>query len=270
MMFASGDPDLAAFIAASGASDTAGISALVAYLKAESLWTSSRFFPFKSAQNKGSGTTVFGLGGWTSNNVDLVNGPTWGVNGVAFDATDDRATWEATGIAGLSDLIVFDVQRPLAASSPDVNRFGLWSVGNVAAANTRFFVASTVTGSLAGETTCLAVTVTSADVRRAGASGITWGAGEKTQLVAKLSATGFGIWKGKTAATLNLTVGTQNFAPSQAGFSTNSILHLNAISDLSNSTFISFAATTRVALLLCKTTLTDAQRETITDLIDAL
>ena len=87
MMFAGGDPDLAAFVSASGATDTSGIAALVAYLKAESLWTSSRFFPFKSAQNKGSGSTVYGLGGRSPNNFALVASPTWGNGGISFNGS---------------------------------------------------------------------------------------------------------------------------------------------------------------------------------------
>jgi len=88
------DTDVLAFAAASGAvsiPDLLKIEDLVAYLKAQSLWDYARFYPMKSAQNAGSGSTVYGLGGLTSNNMTLVNSPTWGSEGVTFDAASSQA-----------------------------------------------------------------------------------------------------------------------------------------------------------------------------------
>jgi hypothetical protein len=83
-VWANMDADVAAYVAASGATDTTGIEDLAAYLKAQSLWNNARIYPMKSAQNAGSGTTLYGLGGLTSNNGTLVNSPTWGAGGIAF------------------------------------------------------------------------------------------------------------------------------------------------------------------------------------------
>jgi len=85
------DSDVAAFQKASGAAQVGPLLALVDYLKAESLWDYARFYPMKSAQNAGSGSTVYGLGGLTSNNMTLVNSPTWGSGGVTFDAASSQA-----------------------------------------------------------------------------------------------------------------------------------------------------------------------------------
>ena len=84
------DSDVAAFQKASGATQVGPILALVDYLKAESLWDYARFYPMKSSQNAGSGSTVYGLGGLTSNNMTLVNSPTWGSDGVTFDAASSQ------------------------------------------------------------------------------------------------------------------------------------------------------------------------------------
>jgi len=46
-------------------------------------------WPLRSAQNKGSGTTAYSLGGLGIYNGTLVNGPTWGTSGIAFDGIND-------------------------------------------------------------------------------------------------------------------------------------------------------------------------------------
>lgn len=84
------DADVAAFQKASDAADVTGIMDLVDYLKGQSLWDYARFYPMKSSQNAGSGSTVYGLGGLTSNNMTLVNSPTWGSGGVTFDAASSQ------------------------------------------------------------------------------------------------------------------------------------------------------------------------------------
>lgn len=267
MMFAGTDPDLAAFVAATGAADTAKTAAIIAYLKAQALWSNVRFFPFKAAQNKGSGTTVFGLGGWTSNHIALVNGPTWGAAGIAFDAVDDRATLAATGINALAELYTFDRQNPAAASLADTARFGVLSLGTTSI-GLGYLYTGTPTGLLPGDTASMGLTVNGV-ASRLGYSDIAWSAGASTQLVTRFSASGSGMWKSKTAGTALPPYGAQNFAPSTAAASPDTV-HINANYDSSIPSYATFAATTRVALLLCKTSLTTPQREAITDLIDAL
>lgn len=80
------------FRAQSGATDLQGISALTAYLKQQNLFASSRFYPMKSAQNAGTGSTVFGIGGLTANNGTLVGSPTWGAGGIAYNGTNQAMT----------------------------------------------------------------------------------------------------------------------------------------------------------------------------------
>ncbi len=260
------DADVLAFRTVSGATDVTIANQLAKYLKAQSLWPSCRFFPFKAAQNKGSGTTVYGLGGWTSNDVTLVNGPVWGANGVAFDAVDDRGTWDGTGIATLSELYSFDVQIPTGASLADTARYGVLSVGSNGA-NTIVYM-NIVASAIYQETIAFGVTA-NADVRRAGSSTPSWSAGDRTQIISRLAQTGSAMWKSKSAATLDKKSGTQDFRPSQSGWTSGSILNINC-SDNGGGNYANFVATTRVALLFCKTSLTQSQRETITDYLDAL
>jgi hypothetical protein len=83
------DPDAAAFAATSGATDVAALSAFVTGVKALGLWNSMVCWPLRSTQNAGTGTTAFSLGGLGTFNGTLVNGPTWGVDGILFDAASN-------------------------------------------------------------------------------------------------------------------------------------------------------------------------------------
>jgi hypothetical protein len=60
----------------------AGVNAL-------GLWNSMVCWPLRSTQNAGTGTTAFSLGGLGTFNGTLVNGPTWGSDGILFDAASN-------------------------------------------------------------------------------------------------------------------------------------------------------------------------------------
>jgi hypothetical protein len=78
------DSDVLAFIAASGATDIEGLDAFVKGVKNLGLWESMVAWPLRSSQNAGTGTTAYSLGGLGTFNGTLVNGPTWGADGVEF------------------------------------------------------------------------------------------------------------------------------------------------------------------------------------------
>jgi hypothetical protein len=86
------DADATAFAAASGATDVAALSAFVKGVKDLGLWNNMVCWPLRSTQNAGTGTTAYSLGGLGAFNGTLVNGPTWGVDGLDFDGSDDRVT----------------------------------------------------------------------------------------------------------------------------------------------------------------------------------
>jgi hypothetical protein len=114
------DPDAATFIAASGATDVWNIQQFVKGVKDLGLWDDMVCWPLRSSQNAGTGTTAYSLGGLGTYNGTLVNGPTWGSDGVTFDATNDRldlptiaatastlySVFAATSFASLQGLIV--------------------------------------------------------------------------------------------------------------------------------------------------------------------
>jgi len=86
------DPDAATFIAASGATDVWNLQKFVQGVKALGLWDDMVCWPLRSAQNAGTGTTAYSLGGLGAYNGTLVNGPTWGVDGISFDGSNDYIT----------------------------------------------------------------------------------------------------------------------------------------------------------------------------------
>jgi hypothetical protein len=86
------DPDAATFIAASGATDVWNIQKFVQGVKTLGLWDDMVCWPLRSAQNAGAGTTAYSLGGLGAFNGTLVNGPTWGVDGVNFNVSNCNIT----------------------------------------------------------------------------------------------------------------------------------------------------------------------------------
>jgi hypothetical protein len=92
------DPDAQAFIDASGATDIQGINDFVKGVKALGLWSSMVCWPLRSSQNAGTGSTAYSLGGYGTYNGTLVNGPTWGTDGILFNANNKYITLGNTGI----------------------------------------------------------------------------------------------------------------------------------------------------------------------------
>lgn len=96
--FAGFDADAAAYFDRAGVTDATAkiqLNAFVKGLKNLGVWNSSVIWPMRSAQNKGSGTTLYTLGGLgTVGQYDgtLVNGPTWNADGIYFDGSNDRVT----------------------------------------------------------------------------------------------------------------------------------------------------------------------------------
>jgi hypothetical protein len=111
------DPDAAAFCARSGASDRAAVSAFVRGVKDLGLWESMVCWPLRSEQNAGTGTTAYSLGGLGTFNGTLVNGPTWEVDGLTVDATNERVTTAFNFATALPSIL--SVFSPASAAATD-------------------------------------------------------------------------------------------------------------------------------------------------------
>ncbi len=99
------DPDAVAFCNRSGAQDRIAINAFVRGVKALGLWNSMVCWPLRSTQNAGTGTTAYSLGGLGTFDGTLTDGPTWGANGVNFNAATARIT-AANGVTFAQPLTV--------------------------------------------------------------------------------------------------------------------------------------------------------------------
>lgn len=84
---ASFDADARAFINTSGATARAEINHFVKGVKKLNLYNSMVCWPLRSTQNAGTGSTAYSLGGLGTYNGTLVNGPTWGADGIATNGT---------------------------------------------------------------------------------------------------------------------------------------------------------------------------------------
>jgi len=84
------DPDARAFISTAGITDRVAkgqINAFVIGVKDLGLYNNMVCWPLRSAQNAGTGTTAYSLGGLGTFDGTLTNGPTWETDGVLFNRT---------------------------------------------------------------------------------------------------------------------------------------------------------------------------------------
>jgi hypothetical protein len=79
------DLDADSYILRAGVTDPTAktqINDFVVGVKSLGLWNNMVCWPLRSAQNAGTGTTAYSLGGLGTYNGTLTNGPTWGADGV--------------------------------------------------------------------------------------------------------------------------------------------------------------------------------------------
>jgi hypothetical protein len=61
-------------------------------MKALGLWQNAVCWPLRSYQNVGTGSTAYSLGGLGTFDGTLINSPTWGLNGIDFNGSNQRVT----------------------------------------------------------------------------------------------------------------------------------------------------------------------------------
>jgi hypothetical protein len=272
------DADVAAFQKASDAADVTGIMDLVDYLKGQSLWGYARFYPMKSSQNAGSGSTVYGLGGLTSNNMTLVNSPTWGSGGVTFNGSTQYGKADVVGIGSANEVLFLLRSSPLLASAPDQARAIFCGLGNLRAtgpSGTAGLLFGHTTGASAGETWTSQYTFSEDEVpplRRLGTSLFTWDAEEDYTTAFQLGNSS-ALWKNKTPISLNrnntITPSTA-LGPSDIGLSPEEIFLSGYKSDAVETAASTSGVATGLMIFASTAQPTTTQRETITDLINAL
>jgi hypothetical protein len=82
------------------------------------LWNSMVCWPLRSSQNVGTGTTAYSLGGLGAYNGTLVNGPSWGTDGIDFDGSDDRIDLPAIPLDSTASLFYVTAYANTNAQKP--------------------------------------------------------------------------------------------------------------------------------------------------------
>jgi len=121
------DADAAAYFDRAGVTDAtakAQINAFVKGVKDLGLYNNMVCWPLRSAQNKGSGTTAYSLGGLITTNGTLTNGPTWGTDGITFDGIND---YISIPFASKSSYSNFNFGGIFMASANDGTRISIQS-----------------------------------------------------------------------------------------------------------------------------------------------
>lgn len=252
---ASLDPAVAAFAATTGATDTAGLDALIRYVRAEGLLSNFVIYPMKSAQNYGTGPTVAPLGGLTSNAMTLANSPTWGVSGITFNGSNQNG-----GIVDfLEDGTITGWSRHVHTSPPSATSaiFGQYST-----VSDQRSVALLLRGADAGDPYSLnrSSDGTSASVETWADAGGNYSTNDRSLVAQWVDGDGRFFWANKTPIALSLFSGFANTARK------NSAAHVTYASLPAGN----FTPLRGIAFALCRSALTTEQREQITDLINAL
>ena len=119
-----GDPDVEAYVAATGASDTT-ISTFVSGIKAQGLWYNMVSWPLISTQNKGFGTVAYPLGGLYGGGLSLsgtlVSGASWSLSGVTSLVASAQGISSTIGSLTLSAESMFAVSRAINSGQGYVN-----------------------------------------------------------------------------------------------------------------------------------------------------
>jgi hypothetical protein len=93
------DGDAAAYFDRAGVTDATAkqqINAFVVGVKALGLWNNMVCWPLRSAQNKGSGTTAYSLGGYGTYNGTLSSSALWGSNGLSISSASEYISTSIT------------------------------------------------------------------------------------------------------------------------------------------------------------------------------
>ena len=248
----------------SGAKNTYWIDQLVKYVKAQGLWSAFRLYHMQNRTNAGTGSVCYGLGGLTSNEMQFINGVGWTENGATFEsASSQYGSIDFTGFGSITDLHIIFRSSPVNSSASDTGNapnvfYGLTGDGVFTGGST---------GATSGET--LSSGLTGPATRRYGSSSFTWSAGEDVAFVSILTTSGGQMWKNKTSVTLDKTSNAGDVSPSASTWATDDIVTINAGRNTLSST-VTHTNQTAHALAFLTGAVTTTQRETITDLINAL
>lgn len=271
------DPVITAFAAASGATDLIAQNNLALYLRTEGLLPGWRFYSGKSAQNVGSGSTIYGWGDLSTANLTAVNSPSWGAAGIDLQATH-YITGTLPAVGSADEVTVFLTSTADLASVADASNGMVTQIGyyrNTTPTGQGGWLGGGATGATVGEIMANVFTL-NADTfdpnRRLGTTQGAWSAAENQTQVYQIG-NDFAQWKNLTALTMNTNSAitpTFDCGPTDLG-TTNGLLHIGgAIVNGVATASAGRGKFTSYGIYAGPTKLTTTQRETITSLIRLL
>ena len=239
-----------------GAKDTAILNELVRYSRGQGLLSNLRLYPMKSRQNYGSGATVAGIGSLTANNMTLINGPTWGAGGLAFVAASSQYG-NAGDIVSGGHLTVFTRVSLASATPVAVMMLAAQDNGGVSRG---WYYAVLTNGALRLLRSPDGSGIEAYD----SAAGIA--STSNQTLVAKWTeGGGRSLWQDKTSRALTLFSGT-----ARTSLVNSSLDVFSGANLVSNALAAYIDGTVTAQMYINGSDLTTPQRETLTDLINAL
>jgi hypothetical protein len=222
------------------------------------LWNSMVCWPLRSTQNAGTGTTAYSLGGLGTFNGALTNGPTWGVDGLGFVAASSHYVSIPDFLAAETVTAFLRYSQP-AATAVGVNVFfGQYDIGN----NQRSFAFLQRESTGSTYELLRASNGTSANVETASTAtglGVT---SERCAVAQWTDGGGRALWFNKSSISL--------FVVNAQTARHNSTANLTLGALLSSGAPSLHASMTCAGFVIVTGTVTDAQRETLTDLINGL
>jgi hypothetical protein len=257
------DSDVQAFATESGATDLTGLNNLAVYLKGEGLYSNFVIYPMKSAQNAGSGSTVYGLGGLTTVDLTIVASAPWTSAGIDCNGTTQWMTSTVSGSNAWTELSLGARVIPDDASVTNPTAQAYVGLGTNSV--TRFSFLANGTGSLNGERLVMGLQV-SAVANRKGNTTFTWTAAEDFVFSGNLKTVTMSA--NGTTIPNNLTTGAAtDYTPSQTGGTSDLIYH-GALHETGGAV-IPFKGV-MAASYLCNASITDTQRHAIDGYLAAL
>jgi hypothetical protein len=121
--FAGFDADAAAYFDRAGVTDAtakAQINAFVKGMKDLNLYNSMVSWPLRSAQNAGTGTTAYSLGGFGNFDGTMVNSPTRGTDGLLFESSANTHITTSLDLLNLRDFTALVVASQTSYTNLDV------------------------------------------------------------------------------------------------------------------------------------------------------
>ncbi|MES2706079.1 MAG: hypothetical protein V4726_05685 [Verrucomicrobiota bacterium] len=230
------EAETAEFITRAGASANYGaLNSLVAYLKRQGLWARCLIAPCKAASNKGSGATLYTLGGLradSSADIALTGSPVWGATGLQL-ANLKYGTATVPGIRASTNLYTFRrriLQSAIAGNAPEDASLFIGHLGSSVPGENRGWTQGGGVSAWSTETATMAVSDTGFSPPIIATTLLTGAIGEEATIVWRAANGGnTALWKNTTQITLDLAQNTTtSMSPAAAGYTTDNTVYFNA------------------------------------------